>query len=145
MSEPFAPQTIRAGLAEPADARPYQSTGAQTDVVFNPYEPLPDENLDTEKMGLDMVRLLRQNAHHHPEVFPYLTKRLELPEYDPIGNLGPLRLRRLIGQLRYLRWMLTGESIVLRCLSMSPRFTSFTWSMRLYLKITCALPQVKIK
>ena len=82
LSEPFAPQTIRTGLAELADARPYHSTGAQTDVVFDPYEPLPDGNLDTEKMGLDMVRLLRQYAHHHPEVFGYFTKSLELPEYD---------------------------------------------------------------
>ena len=78
--EPFARHAFSANLSEPADARPYHSTAVQTDVVFIPYEPLPDGNLAVEQM--DGVGYGSYASAVRSPLSHYLTKRLQLPDYD---------------------------------------------------------------
>jgi len=73
-------------------------------------------------MGLDMVRMLRQYAHYYPTISPSVYSSLIM---TTIEIQSPSQLRRLTSQLRCLRWMSTGKSIVLRFLSMCPKSTSF--------------------
>ena len=78
--EPFARHAVSANLSEPADARPYHSTAVQTDVVFIPYEPLPDGNLAVEQV--DGVGYGSYASAVRSPLSHYLTKRLQLPDYD---------------------------------------------------------------
>ena len=81
--EPIGETSVQAAPAAGTEALPRVTTSAEAQtehVVYFPVTMIPDRERRLDRMGLDMIRLLRMYSHAHPEA---LDTRGQIPPRPP--------------------------------------------------------------